>query len=36
MLSVADVVAGLLWAVKSWQFDDMEGALQQILWIYYG
>ena len=31
LLLDAGIVAGLLWAVKSGQFDDMEGPAQQIL-----
>lgn len=31
MLIVAGIVAGLFWAVKSGQFDDMEGPAHQIL-----
>ena len=31
MIIVAGIVAGLFWAVKSGQFDDMEGPAHQIL-----
>ncbi len=31
MVLVAGIVAGLFWAVKSGQFDDMEGPAYQIL-----
>ena len=31
LLLVAGIVAGLFWAVKSGQFDDLEGPAQQII-----
>jgi cbb3-type cytochrome oxidase maturation protein len=31
LVLVAGIVAGLFWAVKSGQFDDMEGPAHQIL-----
>lgn len=31
LLLVAGIVAGLFWAIKSGQFDDMEGPAHQIL-----
>jgi len=31
LLLVAGIVAGLFWAVKSGQFDDLEGPAHQIL-----
>ena len=31
LLLVAGIVAGLFWAVKSGQFDDLEGPAYQIL-----
>jgi cbb3-type cytochrome oxidase maturation protein len=31
LILVAGIVAGLFWAVKSGQFDDMEGPAHQIL-----
>ncbi len=31
MVLVAGIVAGLFWAVKSGQFDDLEGPAYQIL-----
>jgi cbb3-type cytochrome oxidase maturation protein len=31
MLLVAGMVAGLFWAIKSGQFDDLEGPAYQIL-----
>ena len=31
LLLLAGIVAGLFWAVKSGQFDDMEGPAHQIL-----
>jgi cbb3-type cytochrome oxidase maturation protein len=31
LVLVAGIVAGLFWAVKSGQFDDLEGPAQQII-----
>jgi cbb3-type cytochrome oxidase maturation protein len=36
MLLVAGMVAGLFWAIKSGQFDDLEGPAYQILMDWRG